>query len=126
RADVAVRRLVEVDDHRRVVARTFALARVAVHPGGLDAVGDVVAGQDEVDPHAAVLVEHPGAVVPVGEDPLVWPPLAHDVAQAAETARASGCGKPGAPSIPRTTSERPAFETIATPFQVASPWAATS
>ena len=29
----------------------------------------------EVDPHAAVLVEHPRAVVPVGEDALVRPPL---------------------------------------------------
>ena len=40
RADVAVGRLVEVDDHRRVVARPLALARLAVDPGGLDALGD--------------------------------------------------------------------------------------
>ena len=71
RADVAVGRLVEVDDHRRVVARALALAGLAVDPRGLDALGDVVAGEHEVDPHAAVLVEHPGAVVPVGEDALV-------------------------------------------------------
>ena len=30
--DVAVRRLVQVDDHRRVIARPVALARVPVHP----------------------------------------------------------------------------------------------
>ena len=40
------------------------------------------AGQDEVDAHAEVLVEHPGAVVPVGEDPLGRPAVAHDVVQA--------------------------------------------
>ena len=38
-------------------------------------------GQDQVDPHPEVLVEHPGAVVPVGEDALVRPALAHDVVQ---------------------------------------------
>ncbi len=27
------------------------------------------------------LVEHPGAVIPVGEDPLLRPAVAHDVAQ---------------------------------------------
>ena len=37
----------------------------------LTRVGDVVAGEHEVDPHPAVLVEHAGAVVPVGEDALV-------------------------------------------------------
>ena len=71
RPDVAVGRLVEVDDHRRVVARPLALAGLAVDPGGLDALGDGVAGQHEVDPHPEVLVEHAGAVVPVGEDALV-------------------------------------------------------
>src|SRR4051794_22762651 len=44
----------------------------------------------------------------------------------AETARASGCGKPGAPATPATTSSRPARERIATPFQVGSPCAAYS
>ena len=47
-------------------------------------------------------------------------------AQVAATARASGCGNPGAPSSPRTTSSSPTRERIATPFQAASPWAATS
>ena len=40
RPDVAVRRLVEIDDHRRVVARPLALARLAVDPGGPHALGD--------------------------------------------------------------------------------------
>ena len=82
RADVAVGRLVEVDDDRRVVARALALAGLAVDPGGLDALGDRVAGQHEVDPHPEVLVEHAGAVVPVGEDALAGPAVAHDVVEA--------------------------------------------
>ena len=82
RPDVPVRRLVEVDDHRRVVARPAALAGVAVHPRRLDAIGDRLAGQHQIDPHPEVLMEHPGPVVPVGEDPLVRPAIAHDVAQA--------------------------------------------
>ena len=40
RADVAVGRLVQVHDHRRVVARPLALAGVAVDPCGLHALGD--------------------------------------------------------------------------------------
>ena len=46
------------------------------------ALGDRPAGQHEVDPHPEVLVEHAGAVVPVGEHALVRPAVAHDVAQA--------------------------------------------
>ena len=214
RPDVAVRRLVEVDDHRRVVARPAALARLAVDPRRPDALGHRPAREDQVDPHAEVLVEHAGAVVPVGEDALVRPAVAHDVVQAerlelarapraraasrasgrrtrpdrrrrrrwarcscrrttigrrparrrprraaraatractrsgpspararsarrpsttrtppqvAAIARASGCGKPGrVRRAPRTTSSSPTRERIATPFHVASPWAATS
>jgi len=44
-----------------------ALARVAVDVGILDGRGEPVIRQHEVDPHAAPAVEHPGAVVPVGE-----------------------------------------------------------
>ena len=44
--------------------------------------GHRVAGQHQVDPHAEVLVEHPGPVVPVGEHPLGRPAIAHDVVQA--------------------------------------------
>ena len=44
----------------------------------------------------------------------------------ADTARASWCGKPGPPGSPATTSSSPTRERIATPFHVASPWAATS
>ena len=44
-------------------------------------VGDRRAGQDQVDPHAEVLVEHAGPVVPVREDALVGPPVADDVVQ---------------------------------------------
>ena len=82
RPDVPVRRLVEVDDHRRVVARPAALARLAVDPRRLHALGDRLARRAQVDPHPEVLVEHPGAVVPVGEHALVRPAVAHDVAQA--------------------------------------------
>ena len=41
-----------------------------------------VAGEDQVDPHPEVLVEHARAVVPVGEDALVRPAVADDVVQA--------------------------------------------
>src|SRR6476646_2360827 len=44
----------------------------------------------------------------------------------AATARASGCGTPGAPARPVATSSSPARERIATPFHAASPCAATS
>ena len=44
----------------------------------------------------------------------------------ADTARASGWGKPGAPGSPATTSSSPARERIATPFHAGSPWAATA
>ena len=40
------------------------------------------AGQHQVDPHPEVLVEHPGPVVPVGEDALAGPAVADDVVQA--------------------------------------------
>ncbi len=46
-------------------------------------------------------------------------------AHVADTARASGCGKPGAPAIPATTSSRPTRDRIATPFHAASPCTAT-
>ena len=42
------------------------------------------------------------------------------------TARASGCGNPGSPASPRTMSSSPTRDRIATPFQRASPWYATS
>ncbi len=45
RPDVAVRRLVQIDDHRRVVARPLALARLAVDPGGPHALGDRPVGR---------------------------------------------------------------------------------
>src|SRR3954470_17357341 len=44
----------------------------------------------------------------------------------AAIARASGCGKPGAPSRPGTGSSRPTRDRMATPFHAGSPWAATS
>ena len=43
----------------------------------------------------------------------------------AETARASGFGKPGGSLDPATTSSSPTRERIATPFQAASPWPRT-
>ena len=61
--------------------RAWRSTQAALHP-----VRHRVAGQDQVDPHAEVLVEHAGAVVPVGEDALVRPSLAHDVAEAAAPA----------------------------------------
>src|SRR3954454_2499933 len=82
RADVALEGLVDVDDDRGVVTGAFAFARLAVDPGGADAIGDRVGGEDQVDPHPEVAVEHAGAVVPVGEDSLVRPAVADDIAQA--------------------------------------------
>ena len=46
--------------------------------------------------------------------------------QVADTARASGCGKPGAPGSRATTSSSPTRDRIATPFHAASPWSATA
>src|SRR5580693_2910349 len=80
--DVAVGSVVQVDDDRGVVAWPGALACFPVDPRGAYPAGDGVAGEDEVDAHAQVLVEHPGPVVPVGEDALVWPPVPDDVVQA--------------------------------------------
>ena len=65
-----------------VVAGAFAFAGLAVDPGGLGAVGDRGGGEDQVDPHAEVFVEHAGAVVPVGEDAVGGPAVADDVAEA--------------------------------------------
>ncbi len=66
----------------RVVARAGALARLTVDPRGLHAAGHRPAREDQVDPHAEVLMEHAGAVVPVAEDALVRPAVADDVVQA--------------------------------------------
>ncbi len=82
RADVAIGRLIEVDDHRRVVAGPAALARLAVDPGRPHPCRHDVAGQDQVDPHAEVLVEHARAVVPIGEDTRSRPVLADHVVEA--------------------------------------------
>ena len=60
------RRLVgEVDDQRRVVGGQLALAGVAVDDRPRDSLGDGRGREHVVDPHAAVLVEVAGAVVPV-------------------------------------------------------------
>ena len=67
--------------------RAWRSTQAARHP-----LGHAAAGEHEVDPHAEVLVEHPGAVVPVGEDALAGPAVAHDVAQAE---------LPAAPPAPR-------------------------
>ena len=97
RPDVlAVRRLVEVDDDRRVIARPLALARLPVDPRRLDALGHRRARQHEVDPHPEVLVEHPRAVVPVGEHALVRPAVAHDVVQAGARQRLASASRSGA------------------------------
>jgi hypothetical protein len=77
--DVAVGCLVEVEDDGSVVARTLSLAGVPIDPGRLHARGDRLGGQHEVDAHPEVLVEHPRAVVPVGEHALVGPAVADDV-----------------------------------------------
>ena len=81
----------------RVVARPFAFARLAVDPGRAHPVGDRRAGEDQVDPHPEVAVEHPGPVVPVAEDALVRPAVADDVAQA-ERLRAPPAPRARAPS----------------------------
>ena len=82
RADVPVRRLVQVDDHRGVIAGSLALARLAVDPRRADSASHRRRGQHQIDAHPEVAVEHPGAVVPVGEHALGRPVLAHHVAQA--------------------------------------------
>src|ERR1700730_8002099 len=82
RADVAIGRLIEVDDHGRVVARPAALARLTVDPGRPRPRRHGVAGQDQVDPHAEVLVEHARTVVPIGEDARSRPALADHVVEA--------------------------------------------
>src|SRR6185295_15357087 len=53
--DVAVRRLVEIDDHRRVIARPLALASLAIDPGRPHTVRDPGRREHEVDPHPEVL-----------------------------------------------------------------------
>src|ERR1700687_5921208 len=79
RADVTIWRLIEVDDHRRVVARPAALSRLAVDPGRSHPRRHSVAGKDQVDPHAEVLVEHARPVVPIGKDARSRPTLADHV-----------------------------------------------
>ena len=74
----------EVDDHRGVIAGQRALAGVAVDDAPLDAIGDGLRGQHEIDAHAATLVEVATAVVP----PRVHRAMpsdgsAHDVVEAA-------------------------------------------
>ena len=59
-----------------------ALAGLAVDPCRPHPLGDRPAGEHQVDPHPEVLVEHAGAVVPVGEHALVRPAVAHHVVQA--------------------------------------------
>jgi Ser/Thr protein kinase RdoA (MazF antagonist) len=82
RPDVAIRRLVQIDDHRGVVTGPGALASLAVDPRRLHPAGHRAGRQDQVDPHAEILVEHTGPVVPVGEHPLLRPPVPHHVPQA--------------------------------------------
>ena len=83
------RGLIEVDDHRSVVGRHLALAGLAVDVG----VGDLQAraGQHVVDPHAQVLGEHPGPVVPVGEGPVVLAGPGHHVDQTPVDQGLEGC-----------------------------------
>jgi hypothetical protein len=64
-----------------VIAGSVALARLPVDPGRAGSAGDRRRRQHQIDAHPEVAVEHPGAVVPVGEHPLGRPALAHDVAQ---------------------------------------------
>src|SRR5215469_8050112 len=82
RPDVTVWCLVEVDDHWRVVTWPGALAGMPVNPRRLDPAGHRRARQHQIDPHAEVLVKHAGSVVPVREDALVRPALAHNIVQA--------------------------------------------
>ena len=64
--------LVEVDHDGRVVRRRRrALARLAVDLGPDHPLGHGCGRVEQVDPHALVLVEHAGAVVPPGEPPAL-------------------------------------------------------
>jgi hypothetical protein len=64
-----------------VVARAGALARLPIDPRRPHPGRHRRTGQGQVDAHAEVLVEHPGAVVPVGEHALPRPAISHDVVQ---------------------------------------------
>ena len=59
---------------------------MAVHPRSAHPPRDLSPREDQVDPHPQVLVEHAGAVVPVGEHALAGPALAHDVDETHVTA----------------------------------------
>jgi hypothetical protein len=65
-----------------VIAWSAAFAGLAIDPRRPNSARYGGAGEDQIDPHPEVLVEHARAVVPVGEDPLVRPASAHHVAQA--------------------------------------------
>src|SRR5437660_186953 len=58
RPDITVWCLVQVDDHRCVIARQRAFTSLTVDPGGAHSTGHRVAGQHQVDSHAQVLLKH--------------------------------------------------------------------
>src|ERR1700679_2503618 len=61
----------DVHHDRGVVGWFLALAGITVHEGARGPLGQVLAHQDEIDPHAAALVEIAGPIVPPGEHPGV-------------------------------------------------------
>src|SRR5215218_10402005 len=73
---------VEVDDDRGVVGRALALARLAVDVRVGDLPGQPRGRVEQIDSHAFVLVEHTGAIVPVGERVGPFQRPGYDVAQA--------------------------------------------
>jgi predicted MFS family arabinose efflux permease len=78
----------DVDDDRGVVADALPLAGLPVDEGVDDAHRR--RREDVVDAHPEVLVEHAGAVVPVGERAVVLAGARHDVDQAPVEQRAHG------------------------------------
>src|SRR5690606_7441686 len=71
---------VEVDDDRDVVARTLALALVALNRGALDGLGEGGRAEDEVDAQTLVAGEAQLLVVPEGES--LGHERTHDIGEA--------------------------------------------
>src|SRR5207302_5237133 len=78
-----VPRLVEVDDERRVIrGQGLALPRFAIDLGPYRPPGDRLGDEQVIDPHAEVLVEVAGTIVPPRVAPRLGPAQTVDVDQA--------------------------------------------
>ncbi len=122
-----------------MVGRELALPGVAVDQTPSDPLAQRLGDVDEIDAHAAVLVEVATPVVPVGEQLVL-------VVQGAEAVDEAPIAQPGdggslglgdvaspsygstssVPSNPDVTSPTPTRDRIATPFQRPGPWCTES